>query len=105
APQHLEEQPGAPPRGVLLLPQHMEARAHRAPVEAAALADPEAALRRLREAPPVLAEREVRLDGGSVVVRPRAEVLVGGIGVDLLARVHRPARVPDRLELAERLVE
>ena len=37
------------------------------------------------------------------VVRAEAQVLVGPVGIDHLARVHLPLRVPDGLELAERL--
>src|SRR5205823_15048388 len=35
--------------------------------------------------------------------RPQAEILIERVGVDDLSRIHLPVRIPDRLELAERL--
>ena len=57
---HLEEEARAAARRVLLLARHHEARAHRARVEPPAFADADAANRRVREAPAVVGEGEVR---------------------------------------------
>ena len=102
--QQLEQQVGAATGGVHLLARRLEARAHR-PGEAPALADPEAARRRPGEAAPVLLEAEVRVQRGRVVVGSVTEVLVRGVGVDHLARVHLPIGIPEALERAHRLHE
>ena len=90
-------------RRVLLLARDHEARAHDAAVGAAALADPDAARRRVRERAVVVREREVRLHLAAAGSRRRAAGSRDRVRVDDLARVHLPVRVPDRLELAERL--
>ncbi len=40
-----------------------------------------------------------------VIVHAEAQVLVGTIGIDHLARVYLPVRISDRLELAKGLYE
>jgi hypothetical protein len=99
--EHLEQQAGAAPGGVLLLAGHHVARAHRAAALAAALANSHAAQGGVGEA--LLVGREP--EGGGQpqrrVAGAEAQVLVQPVGVDQLARVHPALRVPDRLELGE----
>ncbi len=99
--EHLEEQVGAAAGRVHLLLGHHVARAHGAVLFLAALADADAALGRVGEAPLVVQELEVRLDLGRVVGGAEPEVLARQVGVDHLVGVHLVVGVPDRLELAE----
>ena len=66
-----------------------------------ALADADAAKRRVLEAAVVLLVGEVRLQPRRCVVRPEPKVLGDRVRIDDLARVHLPVGIPDRLELAE----
>ena len=86
---------------VHLLLGHHVARAHGAVLFLAALADADATLGRVGEAPLVVGELEVRLDLRRVVGGPEPEVLARQVRVDHLVRVHLVVGVPDRLELAE----
>ena len=103
--EHLEQDPRAPPRGVLLVEGHHVARAHRAALDVAALAGADASGGGVGEAPAVLRVGEVRVRLGRVVFHPQLEVGHDPVGLDDLPRVHLPVGVPDRLELPERLHE
>src|SRR6186997_2712200 len=92
-------------RGVLLLAEHHVARTHRAAAMAPALTYAHTAERRVREAAVVLGELEVRLRCCGRVVRAEAQVRRTRVGIDHLAGVHLPLRIPDRFELPERLDE
>src|SRR5579884_250857 len=104
AAHHLEEEPRPSARRVLLLPRGLVARAHHAFL-VTARPDAEAALRRRGERAAVVVEREVRLHLARLVRRRHAQVRVERVGVGDLAGIHLVVRVPDRLELAERLDE
>ena len=99
--EHLEQHVRPAARAVLLLERRHVARAHRAVVVLAALANADAAERRLRERSVVVRELEVRAGILGLVVGAETQVLRGRVRVDQLARVHLVVRVPDRLELAE----
>jgi hypothetical protein len=101
AVQHLPEQPRPPARRVLLLARDHEARAHHAAARPPALADPDAASGRVNQAASVALKGEVGLHRRRRVARAEPQVRGDRVGVDDLAGVHLPARVPDRLELAE----
>ena len=75
AVQHLEQQPGAAPRGVFLLVGHEVARAHHlvVAVVTAAFADADAALRRAVETA-LVREAKVGLQLGRLIARADAEV-------------------------------
>ena len=104
--QHLEQQPGAAAGGVLLLLGDLVAGAHHlVAVGVAALADADAAQRRVREVAAVLLVGELHVGAGRVVVRAEPQVLVQLERVDDLARVHLPLGVPDALEVAHGLDE
>src|SRR6185503_20589548 len=81
------------------------ARTHRAAVVAAALADADAPERREREAAAVALKREVRGRLRRPVTGAEAQVLIGTVRIDDLARIHLALRVPDCLELPERVHE
>jgi len=104
--EHLEEQPYAPARRVLLLAGDHVARAHRPVPGAPALPKAEATLGRAGEVTVIVDEGEARLDRGRVVPRAQPQVLVELVGVgEHLARVQLVVGVPDRLELVERPAE
>ncbi|MGX1222642.1 hypothetical protein RKD42_003901 [Streptomyces ambofaciens] len=103
AREHLVQQTGPPPRGVLLLPRRPEGRAHHTRARhrrRTALGDPDAAAHRRREVAAVgrVAERHVhrlpRQDG-------EAEVRVEGCRADQHAGVEEVVRVPDGLRAFE----
>src|SRR5205814_2288356 len=106
AMHHLEQEMRAAARRMLLLARRDVARAHDTVLGLvpAAFADPDAAH---RSAVPAALRRE-----GEAGVEPRrtvigAEAEIGGdrVRIDDFARVHHAVRIPDRLELAERLDE
>src|SRR5439155_14523502 len=99
--EHLPKSASASAGRVLLLACDHEARAHDAAVGTAAIADPDAARRRVRERAVILREGEMRLDLRRLVVGTEAQVRRDRVRVDNLAGVQLPVRVPDRLELAE----
>ena len=103
--EHLEQQARAAARRVLLLARDPVARAHRAAIVRGGTrrrrrsgASPRRSCRRS------FGKREsASATCGRVVAGAEAQVLVDAVRVDDLARVHLPVRIPDRLELAERL--
>ena len=101
--QHLEEQVGPAAGRVLLLARDHVAGAHRAALGASALAHAHAAQGGSAQAALVLGEAEVGLWLRGCVAGAQAQVLVQPVGIDHLAGVHLPVRVPDGLELAEGL--
>src|SRR4030095_13299456 len=103
ASQHLEQQVRAAARRMRLLARHLVTRTHRAAVVAAAFPDADAAERREREAATVVLKREMRGRLRWAVIGAEAQVLVGSVRIDDLARIHFSLRVPDRLELPERV--
>ena len=104
AAQHLEEQPRAPARRVLLLARDHVARAHHAlGVGLAALSDADAAQRRVREVAAVVGVGELHGRPRRVVIRSQLEVDVDRERIDDLARVHLALGIPDALELPEGL--
>ncbi len=104
--EHLEQQPGPPARGVLLLPRHLVRRAHhRAALvgELPAPADADAPVRRLGEGAAVVREAEVHV--APVPRRPvaaQAQVLVQPVRRHDLAGVHPVQRVEEGLQPPER---
>ena len=98
--EHLPQKAGPAPGGVAFLVRGLERRAHRPAGLAPALADADAARHRLRDRAAVVGQPEDRL--GVAQLHGRTQVRVEGHRVHDLARVHAPARIPDRLELAER---
>ena len=100
AAQHLEQQPGPAPGGVLFVAGGPVAGAHGGVrLGDPALADADAAQRSVREVAAVFGVAEPDRRAGRVVVGAELEVLVHPVGVDDLPRVHGPGRVPDALEL------
>ena len=89
-------------RRVFLFARGHEARAHHAGVELAAFADADAAQHGAIDAAFVVAEMQMRLRRPRFVLRAEAEVLRRLVGIDDLAGVHLPLRIPERLEFAER---
>src|SRR2546423_5674241 len=100
---HLPKQPRAPARRVLFLARDHVARTHHAALRVPAVADADAAKRRVLEAAVVLLIREVGLQLRRRVVGAETEVVRDPVRVDDLAGIHLPAGIPDRLDLAERL--
>src|SRR5262249_26854027 len=100
--EHLEQQPCAAAGRVHLLARRHEARTHGAAVEPPALADADAAQRRLREPAALVRKLEVRRDVRRVVGGAETQVVVDPTGTQHLAGIHPPRRIPDRLELVER---
>ena len=90
---------------MLLFTGHAIARAHRAAVLLAALADPHAAPGRLGEAETVAGEGEAGFRLWRPVRRAEPEVLVEAMSADHLPRIHLPAGIEDRLELLESVDE
>ena len=105
ARQHLEQEVGPAPGGVLLVTGDHEARAHRPALGPPALAYPDATPGGVHEAAPVVGEGEVGAHGDGAEGGAQPEVFVGPVGIDDLVGVHAPGRVPDGLELTERLHE
>ena len=106
AAQHLVEQMRPPTRRVLLFVRHHVAGAHCRLVVLPALADADAAQRRVREAVVILVIAEVHCFGSRIPdprSRPDSKILIERIGIDHLARIHLPVGIPDRFELSERL--
>ena len=97
APKHLVKEMGAPARGVLLLAQNHEARAHGPAVQAAALAHADASFGGAQEAAVIVREAEVCL-GSRPEGDPKTKIVRAGRGVHHLAGVHPVPRVPDPLE-------
>ncbi len=99
AAQHLEQQPRATARGVLLALGHHVARAHHPGARVDALADADAAPGRGGEAAAVVrvAQGQRQLFRGP----GEAQVGVEGAGADEVAGVQQVVRVPDRLERFE----
>ena len=103
AAHHLEQEVRAAAGRMHFLARRLEARAHRLPAEAAAFADPKAALGGLSKAAVVVRVLEVGLDVPRRVIRAEAQIGVEWVGVDDLARVHPPMRVPDGFEFTKSL--
>ncbi len=99
ATHHLGEEPRPATGGVLFLAGRLEARAHRGTGRVAALPDPDAAPRGLREVACVVRVGE---DGGQVPAGAvRAQVPVDREGADDHAGVHPVVRIPEALEFPE----
>src|SRR5213075_2034176 len=74
---------------------------HRSFFHAPALADTNTTQRHAREVPDVFEKLEVRFMMRGTIISSEAQVLRDIVGVDFLARIHFPSRVPNRLELAK----
>ena len=98
--EHLPQQPGPAAGGVAFFVRGLVGGAHRPARLAAALAHTDAARHGPRQRAAVVGEAEDRLWIGQGQGRP--QVRIERQGIDYLARVHAPARIPDRLELPER---
>ncbi len=104
--EHLEQQPGPAPGGVLLLPCHLVRRTHDRAFSGVlpALSDAHAPIGGLGERPAVVREAETQVAGlvrGPVAAQ--AQVLVQPVRRDDLPRVHPVQRVEDGLQPPERL--
>src|SRR5204863_8745689 len=76
---------------------------HGAAFLATELADADAPDRRKREAPVILRVGEVRRGLQGAIAGPEPQILIDAIRIDDLARIHPAGRIPDRLELTERV--
>ncbi len=103
AAHHLEQQVGPSPGRVLLLVQYHVAGAHGARIQLPALSDADTTHRGARETPFVIREGELRLRLPGFEVQSELEIGIQGQWIDDLPGVHLSVRIPDRLELAERL--
>src|SRR6516165_10618799 len=94
-------------RGMPFFMRHHKAGAHRvvawSAILTAAFSDAHTAQGGVREAPTILGKFEMRFGLPRRVAGAQAQVIIHAIRIDDLARVHLPLRVPDGLELAERL--
>src|SRR2546423_2970582 len=68
---------------------------------ATALADPNTTQRNPREVPDVFGKLEVCFTMRGTIISSEAKVFHHVVGVDFLARIHFPIRVPNRLELTK----
>ena len=100
---HLPEQVGAAAGGVFFFAGGAVAGAHHAAFFAAAFAHAHAAQSGLGKAAVVSEKLKVRLRLPGIVVGAQAQILVQLVGLDQLAGIHLPCRIPNRLELAEGL--
>ena len=103
--EHLPEQVGAAAGAVLFLECDLVARAHRARILFTARTDAHAALQGLVQGTLVIGEMEVRVPVIHVIVGTELEIFLRLVGVDELARIHLPVRIPEALELGERLTQ
>src|SRR5579883_953314 len=103
--QHFEEEASAAARAVLLFACGAIARAHGAALMPSAEADANTAEGRVGEIPAVIGEAEMRRRVPRLVVDSEPQVFIDSVGIHHLAGVHAPLRIPNRLELAERLNE
>ena len=102
--QQLPQQMRAAARGVLLLARDHVARAHRAALVLAARADTDAAQRRAGEAEPWSSGNRKCVSGcGRLVVGAETQVSCGWRASISLPGFILRSRIPERLELAERL--
>src|SRR5690348_4939560 len=95
----------APARRVPFLARRLKAGTHDLSAERAAFADAEASLGRVGERVIILREAEMRRDRTRSVSGSEAQVRIERPCVDDLARIHAPVRIPDGLELTERLYQ
>ena len=103
--QHLEQHPCAAACRVLLLARDTIAGAHRAALLSPALADADTPRRREREAAAIVGILKVRRERRRPVRRAEPEILIDPVRTHDLAGIHLSVRIPDGLELAERLDE
>src|SRR5437868_6718087 len=106
AVQHLPKVMSAPARGVPFFVRDHEAGTHGVVVRfssvfAPAFANANAAQRGMGKAAVIFGPLEMGFGFPRPVCSPQAQVLVHTVGVDNLARIHLPLRVPNRFELAE----
>src|SRR6185437_13230523 len=105
AVHHLKQQMRPAARAVFLLACHLIAGTHDLTALFAALADADAAKSRPRERSLVFRVMEVRGWLWRIVVRANAQILRGTVGVDFLAWIHLPFRIPNGFEFAEGLIQ
>src|SRR5260370_6509067 len=99
--QPLEEQVSTSAGTVLFFMRDHVARAHRAPIHAAALAHTDTAQRGGGEAALVVGKGEMRRGLSRIVRSTEAQMLVEAVGIGHLARIHLPLPIPGCLKFAE----
>src|SRR5207249_10312959 len=87
------------------LPCGPVARTHRPALVTAAFADADTSNSRKREAPVVLWKTEVRHWLRGLIVSAQTQILIDAVRIDDLAWIHQAVRIPDALELTERVYE
>src|SRR5690242_14978963 len=97
---HFEQQMGTATGRMHFVARRLEAWAHRAAIEATALAHSEASLGSAQETVLVIGELQI----GSRLAPAKAafaQVLIKPMGLDNLVRIHLPRWIPDLLEFGE----